>query len=68
MNVKVNDTVLVLTGKYKCDQGNDLKTYPLKDDNTLQSINIVLTHARPNALPESRAITAATGYKHRPAV
>ena len=58
MNVKVNDTVLVLTGKYKGKQGKVLKTYP--DDNRVivEGVNIVSKHEKARKATEtSRIVT-----------
>ena len=46
MKVKVNDNVLVITGKYKGKQGKVLKTYP--DDNRVivEGVNIVHKHEK----------------------
>ena len=41
MNVKVNDTVLVLTGKYKGKQGKVLATYPGDGRVIVEGVNIV---------------------------
>ena len=40
MNVKVNDNVLVLTGKYKGKQGKVLKTYPAAGKVVVEGVKI----------------------------
>ena len=47
MNVKVNDNVLVLTGKYKGKQGKVLKTYPAEGRVVVEGVNSV--HKREKA-------------------
>ena len=41
MNVKVNDTVLVLTGKYKGKQGKVLAAFPKTGKVAVEGVNIV---------------------------
>ena len=44
MNVKVNDTVLVITGKYKGKQGKVLAAYPKNNRVIVEGVNIVHKH------------------------
>ena len=46
MKVKVNDNVLVITGKYKGKQGNVLKTYPDDKKVIVEGVNIVHKHEK----------------------
>ena len=46
MNVKVNDTVLVITGKYKGKQGKVLATYPKANKVIVEGVNIVHKHEK----------------------
>lgn len=58
MNVKVNDTVLVLTGKYKGKQGKVLKTYPDAGKVIVEGVNIVHKHEKARKATEtSRIVT-----------
>ena len=58
MNVKVNDTVLVLTGKYKGKQGKVLKTYPAEGRVVVEGVNIVHKHEKARKANEtSRIVT-----------
>ena len=58
MNVKVNDTVLVITGKYKGKQGKVLAAYPKNNRVIVEGVNIVhkLEKAR-KANETSRIVT-----------
>ncbi len=58
MNVKVNDNVLVLTGKYKGKQGKVLKTYPAAGKVVVEGVNIVHKHEKARKANEtSRIVT-----------
>ncbi|MDE7159052.1 MAG: 50S ribosomal protein L24 [Clostridiales bacterium] len=58
MNVKVNDTVLVLTGKYKGKQGKVLATYPKAGKVIVEGANIVHKHEKARKANEtSRVVT-----------
>ena len=58
MNVKVNDTVLVLTGKYKGKQGKVLATYPDAGRVIVEGVNIVHKHEKARKANEtSRVVT-----------
>ena len=58
MNVKVNDTVLVLTGKYKGKQGKVLATYPGDGRVIVEGVNIVHKHEKARKANEtSRVVT-----------
>lgn len=46
MNVKVNDNVLVITGKYKGKQGKVLKTDPKAGRVIVEGVNIVHKHEK----------------------
>lgn len=46
MNVKVNDNVLVLTGKYKGKQGKVLATYPKANKVVVEGVNLVHKHEK----------------------
>ena len=58
MKVKVNDNVLVLTGKYKGKQGKVLKTYPDANKVVVEGVNIVHKHEKARKANEtSRIVT-----------
>ena len=56
MNVKVNDTVLVLTGKYKGKQGKVLKTYPDANKVIVEGVAIVHKHEKARKANETSRI------------
>ena len=47
MKVKVNDNVLVLTGKYKGKQGKVLEVQPKSGKVVVENINVVSRHTKP---------------------
>lgn len=58
MNVKVNDTVLVITGKYKGKQGKVLAAYPKTGKVIVEGVNIVHKHEKARKANEtSRIVT-----------
>ncbi len=58
MKVKVNDTVLVLTGKYKGKQGKVLKTDPKGGRVIVEGVNLVNKHEKARKANEtSRIVT-----------
>lgn len=58
MNVKVNDTVLVITGKYKGKQGKVLAAYPKNNRVIVEGVNIVHKHEKARKANEtSRIVT-----------
>ena len=61
MNVKVNDTVLVLTGKYKGKQGKVLKTYPDAGKVIVEGVNIVHKHEKARKATETSRIVTEEG-------
>lgn len=58
MNIKVNDNVLVLTGKYKGKQGKVLATFPKKGTVVVEGVAIVHKHEKARKANEtSRIVT-----------
>ncbi len=56
MNIKVNDNVLVLTGKYKGKQGKVLATYPKTGRVIVEGVNIVHKHEKARKANETSKI------------
>ena len=56
MKVKVNDTVLVITGKYKGKQGKVLKTYPALGTVIVEGVNLVHKHEKARKANETSRI------------
>ena len=48
IRLKKNDTVVVLAGKYKGKTGKVLTTHPSENKVTVEGINIVKKHVKPN--------------------
>ena len=58
MNIKVNDNVLVITGKYKGRQGKVLKTDPKNNTVIVEGINLVHKHEKAKKADQtSRIVT-----------
>ena len=58
MNVKVNDTVLVLTGKYKGKQGKVLAAFPKTGKVAVEGVNIVQKHEKARKANETSRIVS----------
>ena len=56
MKVKVNDTVVVITGKYKGKQGKVLKTYPDHETVIVEGVNLVHKHEKARKANETSRI------------
>ncbi len=48
IKLKKGDTVVVLSGKYKGKTGKVLETHPAENKVTVEGINIVKRHTKPN--------------------
>ncbi len=48
IRIKKDDTVIVLAGKYKGKTGKVLTTHPRENKVTVEGINIVKKHVKPN--------------------
>lgn len=48
IRLKKNDTVVVLAGKYKGKTGKVLATHPAENKVTVEGVNIVKKHQKPN--------------------
>ncbi len=58
MNIKLNDTVLVITGRYKGKQGKVLKTLPKENKVIVEGVAIVHKHEKARKANEtSRIVT-----------
>lgn len=47
MKIKKDDTVLIISGKYKGKKGKVLKIFPKKDKVLVEGINLVKKHQKP---------------------
>ncbi len=62
MKVKVNDNVLVLTGKYKGKQGKVLKTDPKAGKVIVEGVNIVHKHEKARKANETSRIVTEEAF------
>jgi len=56
MNIKLNDTVLVITGKYKGKQGKVLATFPKANRVAVEGVGIVHKHEKARKANETSKI------------
>lgn len=49
MNIRKNDTVLVISGEYKGRRGRVLRVYPQDERVLVEGVNMVKRHTRPSA-------------------
>lgn len=61
MNVKKNDTVVVLTGKYNGKQGKVLATSPKKNTVVVQGVNMQKKHEKARRANETSQILTVEG-------
>lgn len=61
MNVKVNDTVLVITGKYKGKQGKVLATSPKHNTVRVEGVNLQKKHEKARRANEQSKIVTEEG-------
>ncbi len=48
MHIRKNDTVVVITGKYKGRRGRVLRVYPEKQRVLVEGVNMIKRHTRPS--------------------
>lgn len=60
IRLKKGDTVIVTTGKYKGKTGKVLATHPSENKVTVEGINIVKKHMKPNRVNPQGAIVEIT--------
>ena len=49
MNIRKEDTVVVITGKYKGRRGRVLRVYPKENKVLVEGVNMAKRHTRPSA-------------------
>ncbi len=64
MNIKVNDNVLVITGKYQGKQGKVLKTLPKQESVIVEGVNLVHKHEKARKANETSRIVTEEGPIH----
>ncbi len=62
MNVKLNDNVLVITGKYKGKQGKVLKCDPKTNRVIVEGVNMVFKHEKARKANETSRIVNEESY------
>ena len=62
MNIKVNDNVLVITGKYKGKQGKVLKCDPKTGRGIVEGVNMVFKHEKARKANETSRIVNEESY------
>ena len=61
MKVKVNDTVLVITGKYKGKQGKVLATFPKAGEIRVEGVNVQSKHEKARRANQTSRIVKEEG-------
>ena len=56
MNIKKNDTVIVLSGKYKGDKGKVLVAMPAEGKVIVEKVNVATCHTKPRRQGETGGI------------
>ena len=56
LHIKKDDTVVVLSGKNRGDQGVVLEVYPEKQRAVVEGIHIVIRHLRPNQMGQGGVV------------
>ena len=64
MDIKINDYVLVLTGKYKGKQGKVLATSPKNETVIVEGVNLVHKHRKARKTNETSRIVTEEGPIH----
>lgn len=49
MNIRKNDTVVVISGKYKGRRGRVLRVFPKKERVLVEGVNMIKRHTRPTS-------------------
>jgi len=49
MNIRKNDTVVVISGKYKGRRGRVLRVFPKKERVLVEGVNMIKRHTRPSS-------------------
>jgi len=64
MHVRRNDTVVVLSGKYKGRRGRVLQVYPKRDRILVEGVNIIKRHTRPSTRNQQGGIVEREAPVH----
>ena len=64
MHIKKEDTVIVITGKYKGRCGRVLRVYPKTDKLLVEGVNIIKRHTRPSARNQQGGIVETEAPIH----
>ncbi len=64
MHVRRNDTVVVLSGKYKGRRGRVLQVYPKRDRILVEGVNIIKRHTRPSTRNQQGGIVEREAAIH----
>ena len=64
MNIRKNDTVLVITGKYKGRRGRVLRVFPKDSRLLVEGVNMIKRHTRPTNRQQQGGIVEREGPIH----
>ena len=63
-HIRKDDTVKVISGEYKGDEGKVLEVYPDKNKALVEGINVVKRHTKPNAATPNGGIVEKEAPVH----
>jgi large subunit ribosomal protein L24 len=63
-HIRKNDTVLVISGKYKGRRGRVLRVYPRQDRILVEGVNIIKRHTKPTARNQQGGIVEREAPVH----
>jgi large subunit ribosomal protein L24 len=64
MNIRKNDTVIVLTGKHKGRRGRVLGVFPKKERLLVEGVNMIKRHTKPSSTNQKGGIVEKEGTIH----
>lgn len=64
INIRKEDTVVVLAGKYKGRRGRVLQVYPKRDRILIEGVNMIKRHTKPSARNQQGGIVEREAAVH----
>ena len=64
MHIRRNDTVLIISGKYKGRRGRVLQVYPRRDRVLVEGVNMIKRHTRPDTRNQQGGIVEREASIH----
>ena len=64
MNIRKNDTVVILSGKYKGRRGRVLRVFPREQRILVEGVNMIKRHTKPSNRQQQGGIVEREGWMH----